>query len=215
MCAVIKQGILGGLSGSLGSVTGSSWKGIAVLKAKPLSVANPKTALQVAQRDKMSWLVEFFKSVLSTIVKPLNDRFAAKMSGFNLVVQQSMGAFDNSGVINDFAKLFITPSSKGEQEIFINEPVADGDLNIVFDWTANLSGTQLNTDKLYAVVYNETQGTFVTSSGTKLRSAASATIVVPATFFVLADVIHVYAAFLKQDGTVVYKQSYKTTVVDS
>ena len=46
---ILKQGILGGFSGKVANVVGTSWKGIAVIKAMPLSVANPKTAGQVAQ----------------------------------------------------------------------------------------------------------------------------------------------------------------------
>jgi len=213
MCAVIKQGILGGLSGSIGSVTGSSWKGIAVLKAKPLSVANPQTAKQVAQRDKMTWLVAFFKLILSTIVKPLNDRFASKMSGFNLVVQQSMGAFDIAGEVDDFSKIYITPSSKGEQDVTMDGP-GPGDLIVPLIWVSVAGvGQQLATDKLYAVVYNETQDRYVASGGVTSRSANAAAIVCANDFLVAADVLHCYAAFLKLDGTIVYRQSYSTIVV--
>ena len=62
--ATIKQGILGAFSGKVGSVVGSSWKGIAIMKALPASVANPRTAKQVIQRSKMSSAVAFAKEVL-------------------------------------------------------------------------------------------------------------------------------------------------------
>lgn len=50
--ATIKQGALGGFSGKVGPITGSSWKGKAVIKARPLSVNDPNTVLQQQIRAK-------------------------------------------------------------------------------------------------------------------------------------------------------------------
>lgn len=69
--ATIKQGILGGFSGRVGTIVGTSWKGIAVMKSLPLSVANPKTAGQVGQRTKFSSVVALASVILSSIIKPL------------------------------------------------------------------------------------------------------------------------------------------------
>lgn len=54
----IKQGILGGFRGTVGTVVGSSWNGIAYMKGKPQSVRNPRTDAQVQQRG-------FFKELLA------------------------------------------------------------------------------------------------------------------------------------------------------
>ena len=52
----IKQGILGGFKGKVGTVIGASWNGIAYMKGLPQSQKDPKTAAQMAQRA-------FFKEV--------------------------------------------------------------------------------------------------------------------------------------------------------
>ena len=52
----IKQGILGGFKGKVGTVIGSSWNGIAYMKGLPQSIRNSKSAAQIKQRD-------FFKEV--------------------------------------------------------------------------------------------------------------------------------------------------------
>lgn len=39
----IKQGILGGFSGKVGTVIGSSWKGISYMRSRAQSVKNPRT----------------------------------------------------------------------------------------------------------------------------------------------------------------------------
>ena len=47
----IKQGILGGFKGKVGTVIGSSWNGITYMRGLPQSQKDPKTAAQIAQRD--------------------------------------------------------------------------------------------------------------------------------------------------------------------
>ena len=61
----IKQGILGGFKGKVGTVIGSSWNGIAYMKGLPQSQKDPKTAAQLMQRN-------FFKE-LQHLVSQLTD----------------------------------------------------------------------------------------------------------------------------------------------
>ena len=61
----IKQGILGGFKGKVGTVIGSSWNGIAYMRGQAQSVKNPKTAAQMQQRN-------FFKD-LQSLVSQLSD----------------------------------------------------------------------------------------------------------------------------------------------
>ena len=65
---IIWQGILGGVSGRVGNVIGSSWEGIPVLKSRPLSVANPRTTQQVHYRDRLTKLVAIASSINSSII---------------------------------------------------------------------------------------------------------------------------------------------------
>lgn len=96
--AKIKQGVLGGFSGSIANVTGSSWKGIAVMKSKPLSVANPNTTGQQAQRMSFKSIAMLLSAVLTTIIKPLYNPTASKMSGYNLAASINKQAFNAAGV---------------------------------------------------------------------------------------------------------------------
>ncbi len=45
----IKQGILGGFSGKVGTVIGGNWKGISYMRSIPQSIKNPRTDGQVSQ----------------------------------------------------------------------------------------------------------------------------------------------------------------------
>ena len=66
----IKQGILGGFKGKVGTVIGASWNGIAYMKGLPQSQKDPKTAAQVAQRS-------FFREV-----QDLVDQLTAEQLAF-------------------------------------------------------------------------------------------------------------------------------------
>jgi hypothetical protein len=61
----IKEGILGGFKGKVGTVIGSSWNGIAYMRGLAQSVKNPKTAAQLQQRA-------YFKD-LQNLVGQLTD----------------------------------------------------------------------------------------------------------------------------------------------
>lgn len=57
----IKQGILGGFNGTVGTVIGGSWKGLAYMRGKAQSIKNPRTEKQMAQRIKFGMAQKFVK----------------------------------------------------------------------------------------------------------------------------------------------------------
>ena len=98
--AKVRQGILGGFRGRVGNIVGTGWKGIAVMKSLPLTVANPRTAGQVQQRNKFKTLVKLATVILAALVKPLWDRFASNMSGFNAFISANQSAFFSDGTLD-------------------------------------------------------------------------------------------------------------------
>ncbi len=84
----IKQGILGGFKGKVGTVIGSSWNGIAYMRGIAQSVKNPKTAGQTTQRG-------FFREVLDIAGQLSKEQLAflfptapSKMTRHNALVKQ-------------------------------------------------------------------------------------------------------------------------------
>lgn len=204
---IIRQGILGGFSGKVANVVGSSWKGIAIVKSLPLSVANPRTAAQVGQRSKMAACVECIKPILSEIIKPLNDRFAGQMSGYNYCLQESIKAFNAPGELSDPANFRISrASNKGT---LIDAFAAEAKINKMRCTYANEAGQgfALATDRAYLAARNQTTGDWAISTSS-LRNSGSAVVEFPDGSVVAGDVIDVYLAFLRADGTVGFAQSY-------
>lgn len=203
---VIRQGILGGFSGKVGSVTGSSWKGIAVIKSRPLSVANPRTSGQVAQRSKLSTIVDLAKPLVSPVIKPLWDRFAVKQSGYNAFVQANIAFMDTWQSI-EFDKLVISSGKMSPTPIdSASVNVATKVLSVGWSYDV-LTDFQLISDKAFITVINVTRRYSVGFATSFVRSDGEATITM-STDIAHGDVLFVYLSFARVDGTVVAGSSY-------
>lgn len=204
----IPQGILGGISGKIGGVVGSSWKGINVLKTLPLSVANPKTAAQIAQRSKFSNTVSFAGIILAQVIKPLWDRFASRMSGYNDFIKTNINLFVGT-YPNPLPDLVI---SKGKMSLTAigGATASEASGLITVPWTDDSGeGFKLTTDVPYIVVFNADSDC---SDGfeTAVQRDAATVDVEPAVALANGDALHLYLAFKRADGTVVSNTSYKT-----
>ena len=87
--STIKQGILGGFSGKTGTVIGSSWKGIAVMRGIAPSIAIPNTPAQLAQRAKFSVAGKFLRPLIPFLRIGFRSQ-AVKMSGFNAAMSYNL-----------------------------------------------------------------------------------------------------------------------------
>lgn len=203
---ILRRGILGGFSGKVANVVGSSWKGIAVMKSLPLSVANPRTAPQVAQRNRFSNVVAFAIAILGTVIKPLWDRFAQGQSGFNAFISENIDLFVNESPAPP-ADLVI---SKGRMAATpISGVVVDGaGQDISISWADDTGqGFKLATDIPFVVVANLTTDEVLGYEQSLQDRADTATVVaVPGNR--ATDTFAVYLAFRRADGTVVSNTAY-------
>lgn len=208
--AKMKQGIFGGLSGKVGNLTGSSWKGTPVVKSRPQSVAYPATTGQVAQTTKMSAIVAFCKLILSGWIKPLWDRAAVGMSGYNAFVKANIAEFAD-GEINDYANLVMSKGTMASTPILTGYAM-DGDAERLVTWDPSaISGLQNSTDIAFGLCINETSGDVTFGSGA-LRSSGSL-LWMSDDRMAPGDVLHYYLAFKRANGTVISSNSYLTATV--
>lgn len=203
----IKRGILGGFSGKVANVIGGSWKGIAYMRAMPLSVANPRTAGQVGQRNKLSYLVEVGKLLLVPVIKPLNDRFAQQKSGYNVFIQRNIGfAIDEQTL---FSQLIISEGALTTSTVSasIIDPT-----NLKVSWVNNSgTGSALATDKVFIVALNQGSGEISFNDGGTVRSAGELALGF-ANNVQAGDTILISMAFLAADGSRA-SNTVNTTVV--
>lgn len=193
---IIRQGILGGFAGTVGAVVGSSWKGIATMRSRPLSVTNPRTNAQVNNRTNFKALSALGSSLLSGVIKPLNDRFAQRMSGFNQFMTWNSGVFTDNGATFDGASLVL---SRGRLGITPTDELLVGSSDVEVAWVTGIQGSfQNENDRAYIVILDSDANVLAVSSGVKKRSEQSANLnlgrALPAGSFI-------YLSFLREDGT--------------
>lgn len=198
---VIKRGILGGFAGKVANVVGTSWKGIAVMKSLPLSVANPKTAAQVAQRSAFSACTKMGSALLATIIKPLWDRFAQQASGYNDFVSANVGFFSALGVPSLPDLIMSRGSLFGCTIVSAEAGEAGTELELVYSDDSG-TGNALATDELYVTVVNNTTGESkgFSNVGTRQDTAVE---VDTDNVWTAGDEAHVYMSFRRPDGTIV------------
>lgn len=207
--AKMKQGIFGGLSGKVGNLTGSSWKGTPVVKSRPQSVAYPATTGQVAQTTKMSAIVAFCKPILSSWIKPLWDRAAVGMSGYNAFVKENIAEFAD-GVIDDYSALVMSRGTMSETRI-TQMVINQAKDQIIISWNpSEISGLQLNSDIAFAMFIDSNTGEVGVASGV-LRSVGSI-IIHSVEGLDPLNSPHCYLAFKRANGTVISNNSYNLNV---
>ena len=196
---VIKRGILGGFSGKVANVVGTSWKGIEVIKAMPLSVRNPNTILQQNQRASITASVKFFQMVGLDVVRALNNRWAVKMSGFNACVKRGRRHFGPGNELSGHVKCI----SDGSY-IPIATPIPsaacsfDGDdLSINLGQLSNYSDYSMQ-DKFYVVASNQSGS--IAHTLVKAGDMSEAQIV-PVPADLASTLKFVWISILKADGS--------------
>lgn len=196
---IIRRGILGGFSGKVANVVGSSWKGIAVMRALPLSVTNPKTVGQVEQRSAFSIISKFASSILTVWVKPLWDRSAQSMSGYNAFIQQNVDIVKADVDLN-IENLTMAKGKLGATPVSAIVVSASNEINL--NWDKVPSGSyQMSTDRLYLLVFDKDNKLIASSSGTVKREDEILMVDnVPTTS---GDNYYIVSCFAREDGTIV------------
>ncbi|MCX2430164.1 DUF6266 family protein [Pedobacter sp. GR22-10] len=196
---IIKKGILGGFSGKVGQVVGSSWRGLDVMRSLPKKSNSEPSNEQLEQRQKFGLVVNFL-SPLKGMLEKTYGRVSGSKSKFNLAlsyhIQEAItGVMPNLEI--DFSKVVL---SRGE---LLGPKAATVAVNTVaeinFNWQAN-SGTGLSSDddQVIMVLYNPSKKLHVVEQGSTKRVDLSLTLQVPTLFS--GDVVHGWMAFLSASG---------------
>jgi len=207
----IKQGILGGFSGKVGTVVGSSWKGIAVMRGIALHVANPKSDKQLVVREDMIVLQKFLCSMTSFIRIGWKN-FAIKMSQMNAAFSYNhanalQGTYPNIAI--DYPNALV---SRGQLPGVLNGTAASTvAATIAFTWLDNSDEAGASdTDKTLICIFSPAKNQAVTAIGLATRLSNSQAVTVPSSFS--GDLVHCYIAYETEDGTVQSNSSYAGAV---
>ena len=202
----IKQGILGGFSGKVGTVVGSSWKGLSYMRGQAQSVKNPRTAKQMAQRDKFALALSFIRPIQS-FIKVGFKTYAVHQSEFNAAMSYTLknaikGTYPSFTI--DFAQAMV---SRGSLAKPLNIQKQNNDNEIAVSWQDN-SGTAnaLDTDFAMLMAYNADKQEAVYDMTSTCRGDEGSSLRYPSDW--AGDTVHIYLAFVSEDGTLVSDSDY-------
>jgi len=208
---VIKQGILGGFSGKVGTVVGSFWRGISYIRALAPNVANPRTAAQVNQRNKFAAVVAFLQPIQTFInvgYKAFADGQSAMNAAMSYIVKNAMtGTAPNFTV--DFANALV---SRGKLTAIETASAEELGGTLTVEWTSNAGeGNALGTDKALVLIYNSTrnQAKVVLESGA-VRADGTLNVLLPS--YPTGEVLQVYLSFQKEDNSIVSNSKFVDSI---
>lgn len=198
--AVTSNVLIGKSSGRVGNAVFSTWKGINVLKEKPVSVANPNTDPQLMNRSAMRQSVAIGRTLFALIFLGFK-KLAVKQSAFNAFISD---ARKNAFNYTNPPDATLIPSSIRISKGSISETaltsvvtdVSDGETTVVFPATAALPGQSVS-DKVLVAAYNQNNNAWSTGSALVLRSAGTAVIDMP-TGTVAGDTVICFVGFYNQ-----------------
>lgn len=194
---IIKRGILGGFAGKVANVVGGSWKGIGYMRALPLSVANPNTPAQQAQRGAFTQVTRFAGLLLVNILQPFWNQYAQRMSGYNLFQSRNIGFFNTAGLV-DPSDLLTTIGTITPAPITGVTASAGGN-DVDLTWVDNTGdGTAQATDEAIIVIFNETSGELFSVVTAINRTVAASNTILSA--ITLGDTMHVWLSFRDLQG---------------
>jgi hypothetical protein len=178
----LNMGILGGFSGTVGTVIGSSnKKGDDIIRAKSKKRRTSNTEGQVSQQTKFGATTGFMQPLNALLKTGLKQKASAEnMSAFNYACRHAL----KNAIVGtdaqpelDYSKIIISDGNLSR--ISGATAIKEGD-NIKFSWSDSVeSGVGKATDKVNLLVYNVTNAEISYSMDEVLRSSKTANLPVP------------------------------------
>jgi Family of unknown function (DUF6266) len=201
----ITKGILGGFSGTVGTVIGGSWKGIDYMRSQPQKRSGNFSQAQLEQQAKFTVLMKFLETMAGLVRISFKD-FAIKMTGFNSAFSYNLknaitGSYPNFSI--DYSMVLV---SRGDLPNAIAPAVAASGNNVNFTWTNNSgTGSAKTTDKAILAVYCAAlKSTIYKTNGTDRSSGADSLNV--ANF--AGQTVETWIGFISEDGKAIANSIY-------
>ena len=174
------------------------------MRSMPLSVANPKTAKQIAVRGNFKALVMATSSVNSTLIRPYWSRFAKQMTGSNAFIRENYPAFKNPAVLYSENAIL----SKGKLDMVtgltVDDTVYPAPIEVGFGSQAGTYGDASDIVEAWGVLSNNASNNRtleIKLMGETTRGAGGFD--VPRTMWESDDEFALYLTVRRADGTMV------------
>jgi hypothetical protein len=194
----IKQGILGGFSGKVGTVVGSTWKSTHYMRALAVSTNDAKTEKQLCQRHKFSMAVDFLRSI-TPFVRIGYQSYAKDQSAFNAAMSYLLknainGCGANTSI--DYNKALV---ARGNLTTAMDATATVEGNKVSYAWVDNSgTGDAKTTDNAMLLAYNKNKKEAVYTTNSATRSEAKAELALPANWS--DDALAIYLSFCSTDS---------------
>jgi hypothetical protein len=192
--ARIGRGILDIFSGTLGTVVGSSWKGIEYMRSKSRKKRKSFTEEQLEQQKRFSFGVKFMnimRDLFQTTFKGHEDEMTQVNNALSHLLKNAMtGTSPNLRI--DYSQLYVAKGSIPQPKNGAATAPTPGEIS--FTWTDNSNiGKAKETDIAVLVVFCDELQEVEYAIGTATRNGGSATLAVPQ---FAGKIVHTWLAFL-------------------
>ncbi|HEY3371175.1 MAG TPA: DUF6266 family protein [Prolixibacteraceae bacterium] len=207
MARILSNSIFGPISGALGDLVYSSWKGIQYVRSKPVHVVISRTAAQLEQRARFAFMLKFIQPLKDFLRVGFKSQ-TAKMSAFNAAMSWNYrnalgGTFPDFAV--DCTKVGV---SLGPLTGALNPEVrmgAGGKLEFAWEDNSNDRYSMPN-DRVMLLVYHPAGQLAETLIGGNTRRSGGQAIDLPASFS--GKEVHCYMAFQNDSQRLVSNSQY-------
>ncbi len=210
--ATYKKGILGVFSGKVGTVVGSSWKGISYMKSLPKASSKKPSQLQLDQRLRFTLVANFLRPIQAITRIGYGTRVVGNLTTHNAAVSYHLAEAVVGNTPNfeiDYPKVIFSRGELPSVAVPNLVAVAGGELN--FSWSDNsMANLAQATDRAVLLVYCEATKEFVFDD-TATRALAGATMILPPNF--VGKTLHAWMAFFAADEKQVSTSVYLGTVI--
>ncbi|MFM2292082.1 MAG: hypothetical protein RIS29_1895 [Bacteroidota bacterium] len=178
--ATLNMGILGGFSGTVGTVVGTTnRKGDDIIRAKSKNRKASNSDAQVEQRSKFGLTTGFLQPLNPLLQIGLKQVSGSQMAPFNYASKQVLaeaitGEMPNFGI--DYSKVKLSEGNLGR---VTGAKVTSDSTKATFSWNFETGSAGNGTDKAAMVVYNVDNGEINYSLGEVSRSAKTGSVLLP------------------------------------
>lgn len=202
----IKNGILGGFSGKVGTVVGSSWNGISYMRAVATNVKDARSPKQMAQREKFAMAHAFLRPIRSFINVGFK-MYAVRQTAMNAAMSYTLrnvikGSSPDFTI--DYSKVLV---SRGSLELPQNIQLVNNEGEIGISWSDNSGLTNaLDSDFAMALAYNANKMCAVYDMVSSCRGDEGVSLSYPSDW--VGDTVHIYLGFVSENGSLVSDSVY-------
>jgi hypothetical protein len=199
--AVLKHGINGPFSGKVGTVVGTTWKGIDIIRSRP----KPPTEFsdpQLANQMRMKMVQNFLRQLIEPLRIGFRDDYILPAAYHSAVSYHKKFAFGGE-YPNFFINLPDVKIARGVLWIPEVITIENDDAHIQLSWSASVEGNARHDDQLLVVLWDEA-GKAAQYSLQAYRSAGQF-IWEPTS---QSSGCHVWAAFVRQDRSMQSESMY-------